>query len=210
MSDEKQMPPWHAAALRNRGPILQCLQKIVQVVNPTSSHALEIASGTGAHLALNAPAFPDITWHPTDFDPTSVLPEALTSPNACSPEMLDASQPVALWPESVRILKGSFSLVLCVNMIHISPPESTTGLFEGSSEVLATGGLLVLYGPFFEYDKPTAPGNISFDESLRSRDPRWGIRKLEDVSAEARGFGLELSHREEMPANNLVVAFRKS
>jgi len=49
----------------------------------------------------------------------------------------------------------------------------------------------------------------NFDASLRQRDPRWGIRDLELVQKLAEQNGLGLVKTKEMPANNLVVQFRK-
>ena len=55
-----------------------------------------------------------------------------------------------------------------------------------------------------------APSNEAFDESLKSRDARWGVRDLEgDIVPLARDAGLELADVVEMPANNLSVVFRK-
>jgi hypothetical protein len=72
------------------------------------------------------------------------------------------------------------------------------------------GGQLVLYGPFVESSVPTSPSNEAFDASLRSRDPSWGLRSLEQVSVLAASHGLQLSGRWAMPANNLTVAYRRS
>ena len=49
----------------------------------------------------------------------------------------------------------------------------------------------------------------NFDASLRQRNPEWGIRDLESVQAEAKKCGLQFIKTVEMPANNLVVLFRK-
>ena len=73
----------------------------------------------------------------------------------------------------------------------------------GAARQLASGGRLVTYGPYFETDQPAAPGNLAFDESLRARDPAWGIRQLDDVAAQAERHGLALQQRHAMPANNL-------
>jgi hypothetical protein len=80
----------------------------------------------------------------------------------------------------------------------------------GAARNLAPGGLLITYGPYFEQDVPPAPSNLAFDESLRARDPSWGIRALEDVVAEARRAALVLAQRHAMPANNLLLVFRAS
>ena len=76
--------------------------------------------------------------------------------------------------------------------------------------LLPSGGGLFLYGPFMEPDIETAPSNLSFDLSLKSRNPTWGIRRLDDVTALAAQHGLELTERIAMPANNLTLVFRKT
>jgi hypothetical protein len=56
---------------------------------------------------------------------------------------------------------------------------------------------------------PTAPSNEAFDADLRRRDPGWGLRVLEDVSAEGEAKGLALERVVEMPANNLTLVYRR-
>ncbi len=70
--------------------------------------------------------------------------------------------------------------------------------------------MLVTYGPYLEDGVPTAPGNLAFDQSLRSRNPAWGLRRLEEVAQEARRCGLALRERHAMPANNLLLVFARS
>jgi len=48
-----------------------------------------------------------------------------------------------------------------------------------------------------------------FDESLKSRDPSWGVRNLEDVLEAARENGLVHQETIEMPVNNLSVILKK-
>ena len=102
------------------------------------------------------------------------------------------------------------SAVLCINMIHISPWTSTEGLMRGASRILETGAPLYLYGPFRRATKPIEPSNVAFDESLRGRDPRWGLRDLGEVATCAGSHGFELDRVVEMPANNLSVVFRRT
>ena len=63
--------------------------------------------------------------------------------------------------------------------------------------------------PYRRDGRHTAPSNAEFDESLRSRNPDWGVRDVEAVTALAEREGLELSELVEMPANNLSVVFAR-
>ncbi|HRE34576.1 MAG TPA: DUF938 domain-containing protein, partial [Sphingopyxis terrae] len=71
------------------------------------------------------------------------------------------------------------------------------------------GAPLILYGPYFRKDHPTAPSNLAFDESLRARDAEWGVRWLEDVTEVTEAKGFELAQVREMPANNLMLLYRR-
>ncbi|MDP3495152.1 MAG: DUF938 domain-containing protein [Hyphomonadaceae bacterium] len=64
--------------------------------------------------------------------------------------------------------------------------------------------------PYLEDDVETALGNLEFDGSLPRRNPAWGIRRLQEVAAEAARQGLMLSGRMTMPANNLSLIFHKA
>jgi SAM-dependent methyltransferase len=101
-----------------------------------------------------------------------------------------------------------FDLILCINMIHIAPWEATLGLMECAGKVLKKGGVLMCYGPY-KVDGMAVESNLRFDASLRSKDPQWGVRDLEDVIDVAKREGLEYVLKEDMPSNNLSVIFRK-
>ena len=94
-------------------------------------------------------------------------------------------------------------------MLHISPWATCAALMAGSARHLATGGALVTYGPYLEDDVPTSPGNTAFDASLRARDAAWGMRRREDVQHEAARAGLKLAARHAMPANNLLLVWKR-
>ncbi len=79
----------------------------------------------------------------------------------------------------------------------------------GAAGVLPPGGLLFLYGPFLEPGVQTAPSNLDFDLSLKSRNPAWGLRCVDEVTAIGRRQGLILQSRLAMPANNLSLIYRK-
>jgi hypothetical protein len=80
---------------------------------------------------------------------------------------------------------------------------------RGAGELLPPGGVLVTYGPYRRDGRHTAPSNEAFDASLKERDPRWGVRDLEDVAATAKAAGLALEEIVPMPANNFTLVFRK-
>jgi hypothetical protein len=51
--------------------------------------------------------------------------------------------------------------------------------------------------------------NRKFDTSLRTQNPEWGVRDIEDVVDVADKRGLDHLQTVDMPANNLCVLFRK-
>jgi SAM-dependent methyltransferase len=188
---------------RNRDPILAVLKLRL----PEIGAVLEIAAGAGEHAVHMAAALPGLTWRPTDPDPDALASIAAWRAHAglanlAAPARLDAADPET-WPV------GPFEAVVNINMIHISPWSATEGLMAGAARVLAPGGLLFLYGPYIEADVETSPSNVAFDQSLRSRNPAWGLRRLEDVTALAASHGLTREARVAMPANNLALAFRR-
>lgn len=191
--------PHSAPADRNKQPILDVLRTVL----PARGTALEIASGTGQHAAWFAAALPAWTWQPTDAD-AGMLPAIAARcsglPNVRSPVRLDV---LAQWPH----LDAPFDAIYCANMLHISPWATCAALMQGSARCLAAGGVLVTYGPYFEDGIAASPGNLAFDASLRARDAAWGVRRLQDVAAEAARAGLRLRERHAMPANNLLLVF---
>lgn len=187
---------------RNRDPILEVLRQVL----PRAGKVLEIASGTGEHAVHFAAALPHLTWQPTDQDEyalSSIAAHRATSglPNLLAPLRLDAATPD--WPV------GRADAVVAINMIHISPWRATQGLMVGAGRILPPSGLLYLYGAYRENGAHTAPSNEAFDQDLRSRNPEWGIRDLEEVVELAGNHGLKLVERILMPANNLSVVFRR-
>jgi len=190
------------AAERNRRPILDVLRRVL----PASGDVLEIASGTGQHVVFFSEHLPTLQWQPSDAAPDAlrsiqrwVADEARE--NLHAPIELDVRWPT--WP----ITKAE--AVLCINMIHISPWEATEALFEGAQKILGGGAPLVTYGPYRMHGDHTAPSNASFDESLRARDPRWGVRDIDELGALGERTGFSLDERVAMPANNMTLVWRR-
>jgi len=94
-------------------------------------------------------------------------------------------------------------------MIHIAPWAAALGLFAGAGRLLGADGVVFLYGPFSRGGAHSAPSNAAFDESLKARDPAWGVRDLDDLETVAEQNGLRLSAALSMPANNQSLVFRR-
>ncbi|MEP7222437.1 MAG: DUF938 domain-containing protein [Novosphingobium sp.] len=191
------------AAQRNRDPILAVLQSVLA----DARLVLELASGTGEHAVHFARNLPGLIWQPSDPSPAA---RASIAAWAASEGLGNVLPPLDLDAASERWPLAGAAAIVCINMIHISPWESTLGLMRGAGRVLPAGAPLVLYGPYKRAGHPLEPSNADFDASLRSRDPRWGLRDLDAVVAVAAEQGLALDRVIEMPANNLSVIFRKS
>ncbi|MDB5592720.1 DUF938 domain-containing protein [Enterovirga sp.] len=190
------------SAARNRDPILAVLRREL----PGRGTVVEVASGSGEHAVYMAAALAGILWQPTDRDPEALASiaahrEAAGLANLLPPLRLDAAAPS--WPVETA------DAIVAVNMIHIAPWRAAEGLMAGAGRILPAAGALILYGPFAEAGRELAPSNVAFDESLRLRNPEWGLREIGQVGAEAARHGLTLAARHEMPANNLTLVFRR-
>ncbi len=187
---------------RNKGPILEVLERVL----PRKGTLLEISSGTGQHAVHFARHLPDLVVQPSEIDPENLASirawvKEVALPNLREPLVIDVR---ADW--GVDRVEAVFN----ANMIHIAPWECALALFEGVGRVLARDGVFVLYGPFRISGAHTAPSNETFDQSLKSRDERWGVRDIDDVLPLARDAGLLLRERVAMPANNQCLVFARS
>lgn len=193
----KQVAP---AAGRNKEPIREVLARVL----PSSGTVLTIAEGTGEHCLHFARAFPQLVWQPTDRDDAALASIAAYRdeaqlPNVRAPVRLDVTE--RPWPVEAA------DAITCINMVHIAPWEATLALFAGAGELLTAGAPLILYGPY-RFDGVTAPSNEAFDQSLRARDPRWGVREVRDLEAAAKPW-FALRETFTMPANNHSLLFRR-
>jgi SAM-dependent methyltransferase len=184
--DSRQYAP---ATQRNREPIL-----------------LEVASGSGEHAVHFAAAFANLTFQPSDPDPAALASIDAWANDSALPNIRPA---IRLDAAALHWPVGAADAVLCINMIHISPWAATEGLIRHAARLLPPDGPLYLYGPYRQSGVPLAASNAVFDDSLRRRNPKWGLRELEAVAELARAAGFAEPQVTPMPANNLSVVFRK-
>ncbi|WP_232343355.1 DUF938 domain-containing protein [Novosphingopyxis sp. YJ-S2-01] len=188
------------ATLRNRAAIAELLAEWL----PETGRVLEVASGSGEHIVYFASHFPALRWQPSDPEPAAQRSIAAWTGEA---RLANVEPPIALDARAEHWDVARIDAVLCINMVHISPWEATEGLFAGAGRLLPPAAPLILYGPFLEADVETADSNLSFDASLKARDPRWGLRDLGEITALAQQYGFERPDRRAMPANNLMLRF---
>jgi len=197
-----------APADRNKDVILDVLKGALPAAE---GDLLDIASGSGQHALHFATHLPGWIIQPTDVDDAALgsisfyVDEARLS-NLRPPVRLDVTDEdwSRALPES-----GHVDALTCINMIHISPWESTLGLVAGAGRVVRPGGLLYLYGPYRVKGAPTTESNAKFEQWLLARDPRNGLRDIEVVTQLASEAGFEPEALIPMPANNFSVVLRK-
>ncbi|XP_059139639.1 methyltransferase-like 26 isoform X3 [Physella acuta] len=201
------------AADRNKQPILDVLQGYLPPINQTG-RVLEIASGTGQHIAHFAAHFQHVLFQPSDIDRNCVSSitayiENKKLTNVLQPVEIDVTKPIDQWPGG-KFEPSSWDVILNSNMIHISPWESAVGLFKASGYLLKDKGVLFMYGPYKVNGVLTPESNVRFNQQLIAQNPSWGVRDIVDLEKLAKDNNLCLEKMVDMPANNKCVIFRKT
>ncbi len=200
MSEERKL--YSTSAARNKGVIAEAFRRL----RPDAELVLEIGSGTGEHAEAVLTAGGPLRWQASEPDASSresvaARMEELGQP---SPLALDTREPH--WWHAIDEAPDT---VVAVNVIHITSRDGYENLFRGAAALLPAGGVLFLYGPMSRRGV-MEESNQRFSQSLRLRDPEWGVRDLDDtLQPLAARFGLSLAHSERVPANNHVVLFRQ-
>ncbi|MEQ8651188.1 MAG: DUF938 domain-containing protein [Kiloniellales bacterium] len=200
--DQKLSSP---AAERNQQPLIDALAPRL----PRAGMVLELASGPGQHATAFARHFQQLSWQPSDADPRALASIAAWRAESGLENLL---APIALdvmeenwWQAVPEQPAAAFS----ANMTHIAPWAASEGLIAGLAALLPSAAPVVVYGPYLQASVETAPSNLSFDASLRARNPQWGIRSAEDMDALAERHGFAAETRIAMPANNTILTYRK-
>ncbi|MGB0681227.1 MAG: DUF938 domain-containing protein [Magnetovibrionaceae bacterium] len=199
-TDDRQFSP---STQRNRDVIAEVLGERL----PETGKVLEIASGSGEHAVHLAPRHPGLTWQTSDTDEVALrsIRAWIDHSGLDLPEPLHLDVCAGRWDGIDAV-----DAILCINMIHISPWAACEGLMRGAGRHLKPGGLLYLYGPYRINGKQTSESNVSFESWLKSLDPAYGVRDLDDVRKVAEGSGMSFVEALPMPANNFSVVFNKA
>jgi cyclopropane fatty-acyl-phospholipid synthase-like methyltransferase len=198
MSDK----PFAESCAQNRDPILAVLREVFA----DRRRVLEIGSGTGQHAVYFGAGLPHLVWQTADVPQHHAgimawLDEAAL-PNVLPPLALDVNQ--MAWRH------GRYDAVFSANTLHIMSWPEVERFFAGVGDVLETGGVLAVYGPFNADGAFTSESNARFDAWLKARDPASGVRDFEAVDALARAQGLTLRRDIAMPANNRTLVWRRT
>lgn len=174
---------------------------------PSAAHVLEIGSGTGEHAAALLDVREDVIWQPSDPDAASRRSQSSWGSGfggrVTTPLALDLCQPG--WTEGL----GLYDALISCNVIHISPPRVLGEIAGSADQLLKPGGCVILYGPFLE-GEATATSNLAFDQSLKARNPQWGVRSLDAVIDSLKEGGFAALTRTRMPANNQMLIFERT
>lgn len=200
MSDDPRL--FSTSAARNKAVIAEAFVRLC----PEAQCVMEIASGTGEHAEAILALKPTLFWQGSDPDEAARASTTARMSDLGQPDALATDTHTDGWWQDAP---GRMDAVVAINMIHITSTVGYENLFLGAGMSLPKNGTLFLYGPFSRRGI-TEESNQRFSESLKARDPSWGVRDLDDtLQPLAARFGLSLDHVEQVPANNHVVTFKK-
>lgn len=194
--------PHAPAASRNAAPILEALTHELD----DCSKVLEVGSGTGQHAVFFASRLAHLQWQPSDLKQN--LPGIREWLDHAEPD--NVADPLELDVLVSAIPAERYDAVFSANTAHIMSYDAVRKMIELVGEVTEPGGKFCLYGPFKLRGAHTTESNAAFDESLRSRNPRMGIRNLDDLEDLAAASGLSLRRVYAMPTNNFLIVWSKS
>ena len=184
------------SALRNA----EVIAEVLAIHGPREGRALELASGTGQHVACFAAHLPHVEWQPSEIDPArrASVDAWATASNIRPAIALDAVQPG--WGAQ----HIGQDMIVLVNLIHLISEAEAHILLHEVAAALAPGGLFALYGPFLREGRAVSDADAAFDASLRAGDPEIGYRDAADLLRWMQTEGLHTVRPLPMPANNLM------
>ena len=194
---EKRFSP---SCENNRLPIIAQLKKYFK----DSRQVLEIGSGTGQHAVYFAPELPHLVWHTSDMweNHSSIQSwlEESESSNIRLPQVFKVG--ADRWPD------GNFDAIYSANTAHIMQRDEVLLMMQLIAEHLKSDGVFCQYGPFTEAGEFSSDSNASFHHRLVA-EGYGGYRDIAELKAWAEPLHLILEQKINMPANNLMLVWRK-
>lgn len=195
------MKPFSESCEQNKQPILDILSKEFAY----AERVLEIGSGTGQHAVFFAAELPHLDWQTSDvaeYHPGILAWQADSGlDNVRAPLHLHVTEDH--WPDT------QYDAVFSANTVHIMGWPEVEAMFAGIGVILRPDGRFCLYGPFNYGGKFTSDSNARFDQWLKTRDSRSGVRNFEDLDQLAVAAGMRLVQDYAMPANNRILVWVK-
>ncbi len=193
--------PIAESCIQNRAPILS----IIKPLFANSRAVLEVGSGTGQHAVFFARALSHLIWHTSDVSENhpgiDLWLEEANLANTRPPIVFDVSQ--NNWP-TIEV-----DAIFSANTVHIMSWQEVELFFHGVGQLLQTDGLFCLYGPFNYNGQFTRNSNAQFDQWLKQKNPKSGIRDAEALNRLADASNMTLQDDYEMPANNRILCWKK-
>ena len=193
------------SSARNADALCALLSKYA----PSTGDALELASGTGQHIVSFAKTKPDLTWQPTDVDPTRL---ASIDAYRTDAELANVRPALHLNATSAGWHRDHApkDLIILNNLLHLISAPQAERLITEAVATLSENGCFILYGPFKRNGQLISEGDAGFDADLRGADPAIGYKDDETVARWLTDAGASHLERVEMPANNLAFIARTS
>jgi len=172
-------------------------------VLPPRGLVLEIASGTGQHVAHFAAALPALRWQPSEH--TAIGLDSIAS---WTDGLANVQPPLALEVGAASWPIDAADAILVINWLHLVPPPIARALFDGARRVLPVGGPLCIHGAVRTEGTPLAP-------SIPAHLAAWTVRidppTIDAVTEHASACGFVLDAQREMsePQEQLLV-FRRT
>ena len=196
------MKPFAESCAQNQAEICA----VLEILLPNNKHVLEIGSGTGQHAVYFSERLPHLIWQTSDqeqyHEGINLWLDEAQLDNTRAPISLDVS--TSTWP------KLEIDTLFSANAVHIMAWENVVDYFNNGASLLKKDGYFILYGPFNYNDEYTSESNQRFDQWLKERDSKSGIRNFETLDDLANKNNMQLAHDIEMAANNRILCWQKT
>lgn len=194
------MQRFSQACENNKKPILEQLKRYFD----GSNGVLEIGSGTGQHAVFFASYLTHLNWYTSDIvvnhESINAWIDDRPSPNLYRPVELMIGD--SDWPDIE--VDGTFS----ANTAHIMQKHEVRIMMQLIGEKLPPGGVFCQYGPFIVNGQFTSESNALFHEKLIA-EGYGGYRHISELQEWAEPYNLTLREQISMPANNLMLVWKK-